>query len=462
MTNPRIRDPLHDLIEFTNSELERTLWQVLQTRPFQRLRRVKQLGFSDLVYPGATHSRFAHSVGVFHTARQLMAIVRQHTEDQSSKEQKALAASLVHDVGHGPFSHAFEKLGKRLGLKLADHETMSDKLIRDGEIAEVLDRQFDKGFAANVADIIRKDGVKTVQHAVVSSQFDADRLDYIRRDRLMSGTQHAGIDLRWLVANLEISSVATGVDAEQVGTIETFVLGPKAIQAAEAYVLGLFQLYPTIYFHKTTRGAEKIFTELLVRLVTLVQNSSTQATGLDPTHPLVRFAQTPENIEVALTLDDTVVWGALTQMANATDRLISEFSSRLRDRKLYKCYDIRAQVTHAFDPKSTSSDELIDKIDKCCAEIGRKLDEWSERKRGDRPCILIDVDERSPYKSVGESRGPLDRINVRTDGGNLVDKEQSSVVAALKTYKLFRVYFDEADAQTRAAVKRISEGEIEA
>jgi hypothetical protein len=129
MRNQRIRDPLHDLIEFytSNSELERILWKVVQTRPFQRLRRVKQLGFSDLVYPGASHSRFAHSVGVFHTARQLMEVIHRHQkEPQESKEHRALAAALVHDLGHGPFSHAFEKVGTRLGLKLADHENMSD------------------------------------------------------------------------------------------------------------------------------------------------------------------------------------------------------------------------------------------------------------------------------------------------------------------------------------------------
>lgn len=120
----RIRDPLHNLIEFqTDGELERVLWNVMATRPFQRLRRVKQLGFSDLVYPGASHSRFAHSVGVFHTARQLMGVVRKHGgARREGREQTALAAALVHDLGHGPFSHAFEKVGKRLGLKLADHE----------------------------------------------------------------------------------------------------------------------------------------------------------------------------------------------------------------------------------------------------------------------------------------------------------------------------------------------------
>ncbi|HXW72172.1 MAG TPA: HD domain-containing protein [Methylocella sp.] len=262
----RIRDPLHNLIQFnTKDELEGALWRVLETRPFQRLRRVKQLGFSDLVYPGASHSRFAHSVGVFQTARQLMEVVRKHVgKRQESRENRALAAALVHDLGHGPFSHAFEKVGDGLQLRLADHEHMSDRLIRNSEVADILN-EMGSGFACDVADIIKKQGRWSVHNTVVSSQFDADRLDYLRRDRLMSGTQHGGIDFEWLIANLALRSVPFGIDESQVGTIETFVIGPKAIQAAEAFVLGLFQLYPTVYFHKATRGAEKIFTELLIR-----------------------------------------------------------------------------------------------------------------------------------------------------------------------------------------------------
>jgi HD superfamily phosphohydrolase len=100
---------------------------------------------------------------------------------------------------------------------------MSDALIRQSEVSAVLD-ELGSGFANDVADIIQKDGIKTVQHAVVSSQFDADRLDYMRRDRLMTGTQHAAIDFRWLIANLEIGSVPIGVDDTQTGTVETFVL----------------------------------------------------------------------------------------------------------------------------------------------------------------------------------------------------------------------------------------------
>lgn len=179
----RIRDPLHDLVEFStgNNQLERVLWRVTQSRPFQRLRRIKQLGFSDLVYPGATHSRFAHSVGVFHTARQLMDIITRPMEmvDESKKHQ-ALAAALVHDLGHGPFSHSFETVGKRLDLKMAEHEYVSQEIIRTSEVAEIL-KEMGSGFADDVADVVRGVGKKTVYHAVVSSQFDADRLDYMRR-----------------------------------------------------------------------------------------------------------------------------------------------------------------------------------------------------------------------------------------------------------------------------------------
>ncbi|MCA3652137.1 MAG: HD domain-containing protein [Methylobacterium sp.] len=465
----RIRDPLHDLVEFFDTELDRALWDVVQTRPFQRLRRVKQLGFSDLVYPGATHSRFAHSIGVFHTARQLMGVVRRY-KNEPIVENKALTAALVHDLGHGPFSHAFEKVGKRLSLKLADHENMSDLLIRDSEVSDVLLKKIGRGFADDVADIIKKDGVKQIQHAVVSSQFDADRLDYMRRDRLMSGTQHSAIDFTWLIANLEVARVPYGVDDQPLGEIETFVLGPKAIHAAEAFVLGLFQLYPTVYMHKATRGAELLFTELLVRVVELVRSGDARNTGLPKAHPLVVFARNPEKRDVALALDDSVVWGALSLMAGASDELIKDFSARIRDRKLWKCIDIRTIVSSKFDPTGSilkenpdKIKELSEKIDKCCISIYEKLTEWDKAERKNRPRVLMDRDSRTPYKPVGVSKGPLDRINVQTNSGDLVDlNDRSNVVAALKVFELFRSYVAREDAEAETSVQKIVEGEIKA
>lgn len=463
MALQRIRDPLHNLIEFrVEDELEGNLWRVIRSRPFQRLRRIKQLGFSELVYPGACHSRFAHSIGVFHTARQLMNVIRREPDRSESRENRALAAALVHDLGHGPFSHAFETVGKRLGLRLANHEDVSDMLIRDGEVASILNRM-GSGFASDVADIIKKEGNVTVHNAVVSSQFDADRLDYMRRDRLMTGSQHSAIDFTWLIANLEIASVATGVDEQQTGLVSTFVIGPKAIYAAEAYVLGLFQLYPTVYFHKATRGAEKLFAELLIRIVTLVQDGDRESTGLSERHPLVRFALAPDDLENVLCLDDTVVWGALSMMADADDCIVGELATRLRDRKLYRCFDVRARISHEFDPESTCEAELLGKIKTCCAKVKEKLSEWDNANSGEMPRILIDEAARSPYKHVSGSEGPTERINVRTDGGELVDlKQRSPMVASLADFTLLRVYHNRDDLEAGRIIEQIIKGEVEA
>jgi uncharacterized protein len=461
MAGERIRDPLHDLIEFdtADDQLEKVLWEVIQTRPFQRLRRVKQLGFSDFVFPGAAHSRFAHSVGVFHTARRLMQVIRRDVHPaEDSKIAQALAAALVHDLGHGPFSHAFEPIGKALGLKMADHELVSDSLVRDSEVADAL-RALGSGFPNDVADVISGRGGNDIYRAVVSSQFDADRLDYVRRDRMMTGTQHAGIDYEWLMANITVGAVPFGVDEEQAGEVQTFVLGPKAIYAAEGYVLGLFQLYPTVFFHKTTRGAEKLFAELFKRIVSLVQDGSLAKTGLPKGHPLVKFAESPDEVESALALDDTVVWGALPMMAEADDETVADLALRLRDRRLYKCVDVRAWIAREKGDDAANSA----KTDKQCAAIEEKLYQWSGEKSTHSARILIDAQTRSPYKRLTESKkGPLNQINIQTLGGHLVDlAKRSKVVGELEIYKMCRAYHAKEDGEAKEAIEHIIRSEVE-
>lgn len=455
----RIRDPLHDLIDFDESvHLENVLWRVVQTRPFQRLRRIKQLGFSDFVYPGATHSRLIHSIGVFHTARRLMKVIEKNVSTyEQARADQALAAALVHDLGHGPFSHAFETLGARFGLKMADHEAVSDMLIRKSEIAEVL-RDLGSGFPDDVADIVRSAGTRTIYSAVVSSQFDADRLDYMRRDRLMTGSEHAHIDFEWLVQNLEVDMLPYGVDQTSLGQVQTFVLGRKAIFAAEAYVLGLFQLYPTIYYHKTTRGVEKLCTELLARLITLVKDGSAKQVGVPSNHPLVKFAKHPDQIEAALALDDTVVWGALSSLAEAKDQCIAQLAMRMRDRRLYKCIDVRVRIAHDKGDAQSASPEA----DTVCVNIRDELVAWSEKHKNGPPRMLLDEAFRSPYNRLTETKGPLNQINIRTEGGKLVDlAERSKVVAQLETYKAFRVYHPENDAEAMNQINQIIDARIQ-
>ena len=185
----RVRDPLYNLIEFREERVDDLLWQIIQTEAFQRLRRIKQLGFSEFVYPGATHTRFAHSLGVFHLARRLIEIIdvklkkRGSPTSNNAEKDAALCAALLHDLGNGPFSHAFEEVGKKFQLASVNHESITDKLIREGEIGVILDRYY-KGFRNNVAAAIGEHS--DIYSSVVSGQFDADRLDYMQRDRMMT------------------------------------------------------------------------------------------------------------------------------------------------------------------------------------------------------------------------------------------------------------------------------------
>ena len=196
----RIRDPLYNLIEFRAEAIDDLLWRIIQTEDFQRLRRIKQLGFSEFVYPGATHTRFAHSIGVFHLARRLIEIIDLKLKQRGSplsnvmKKETALCAALLHDLGHGPFSHAFEEVGKRLNLPFVNHERVTEKLIREGKIGQLLE-SYNTGLSANVAAAIGEHS--DIYSSVVSGQFDADRLDYMQRDRLMTGTNTGNVDLEW-------------------------------------------------------------------------------------------------------------------------------------------------------------------------------------------------------------------------------------------------------------------------
>jgi HD superfamily phosphohydrolase len=465
----RVRDPVHNLIGFGTDQFEHTLWQVIQTRPFQRLRRIRQLGFSELVFPGATHTRFAHSIGVFHMARQLMTLIRDHISKNPGiqflehQAQVALAASLVHDVGHGMFSHAFEAVGKDMNLPMARHEAFSEHLIRESEIANALNGPLGSGFAGEVATLIGRKEPGNLYDAVVSSQFDADRLDYMQRDRLMTGVQSSGIDLAWLLANLEIASVRTGADDEGAGTIETLVLGPKAALTAESYVLSLFHLYPNVYFHKTTRAAESMFGVLMRRLIRLLQEGQTGKTGLSPGHPIPRFAAEPGLMENALALDDTVFWGALPMLAEAEDSRLSASAVALRDRRLPVCMDVRYIVDSELPRRAGERrDQRRARVALACSNIEATLRDWLANEPDNAEPVLIDRQRRAPYKRYGDSQTPLNRILIRPGGTAVEDMaDLSPVIAGAEPFEIFRAYTNRGDSEAKTRLENIVRTEID-
>lgn len=441
----RVRDPLHDIIDFKAEQFENVMWSVVQTQPFQRLRRFKQLGFSELVFPGATHTRFAHSMGVFHIARRLMAIIQRHLGTDGFDPHRAnvaLAAALVHDVGHGPFSHSFEDAGKKLGIAFTKHEEISAELIATGEIAEAM-KPLGGGFASEVSQLIKIDGPTDIYSAVVSSQFDADRLDYIQRDPMMAGTKHSRIDFTWLISNIEVGEISEGVDEEFTGKKQTFVLNSKAFYAAEAYILGLFHLYPTVYFHKATRSAEKMFTYLLLRIFQLLQDGSLSKTGLQKSNPLIQFLSAPD-ARTFLCLDDSVIWGSLHELTAADDEVLRDLSLSLRDRKLLKCIDIREELLHGI---GRPVDDSV--LDKCCALASDAIAGWLSALKDHLPRIIVDEGTRPTYKRISEGKGALNQIHIMANGGLVDMSTKSKAIAASGTFKFLRAYTKSNDGEAQ-------------
>src|SRR5262249_9684748 len=153
-------------------------------------------------------------------------------------------------------------------------------------------------------------------------------------------------------------------------------------------------------------------------------------------HPLVKFAKSPEDIECALALDDTVVWGTLSLMIDSKDECVKDLSKRLRDRLLYKSIDVRAQIAHEKDDAAAMSAEADTVCANIYAKIMKCIEEWTAKAPDAAPRILVDEAERSPYNELTEDTGPLNQINIRTEGDHLEDlSKRSNVVRELKTYK---------------------------
>jgi HD superfamily phosphohydrolase len=364
MKTERIRDPIHDIIVFDDDGLvDESVWDLLKTPDVRRLRRIKQLGVSEFVFPSASHSRFAHSVGVFHNARRLVRIIEREIklkrvdgEFNLERAKVALYAALLHDIGHGPFSHAFEEARKALAAERGDaatkakirkHEAFTADMIEDksGRIGTILDGA---GVSAeSVADLVRAETPADMYHAVVSSSFDADRLDYLIRDRYMTGTGTGAIDLEWLMDNVRVAEIDFS-PPETIGGDpiyeHSFCLGYKARDAAEDFLLARYRLYTNVYFHKTTRGIEQMVSAFF-RFVARECAAKGDIMGLPDHHPLVRFfSPDGDNVENYRALDDTVVWGAIHTLAIAGTGAAKEIAGRILNREKPICLDVQ----HAF------------------------------------------------------------------------------------------------------------------
>lgn len=443
----RIRDPVHGLITFDFAdEVDKAAWRLINTPEFQRLRRVKQLGVSEFTFPGATHTRLSHSIGVFHLARRLMKVAERYVaadKISQSRRRTALLASLLHDLGHGPFSHAFENAEKaRLPKdKYRDHEHWTAELIqrRDGDIRRILKEEFgaDGAIADDIANMLKGDE-QDLYSSVVSSSFDADRLDYLQRDRMMTGSGAGAIDLDWLLDNLRVVDVPanSGEDTEDnsAETVQVFAFEEKALQSAESFILARFHLYSQVYLHKTTRGIEKMLTAFLLAFSEEAAKGAKADLAVPKDHPLrAYYAKATPDLKGYFALDDAVVWSAMETSAAKGKGLIRDFAERICARGIMK--GIAIDMVNP-QPNDIARRKFIDQHMK--GELGKSVFE-------DRAPLSIYKD---PSK---ETVKPHKRVHIRRDGGRVVDiTSLSKPVAALyQEQEILRYYFINQDDRTK-------------
>lgn len=226
---------------------------IINTREFQRLRHIAQLGFAQYVYPGANHTRLSHSLGTFQGCQKALQQLKASGVAIPDEWYNATAlAALLHDIGHGPFSHVFEE------EQLPDHDQRTREIINSGPELPGILNSIDPSLKNKIIQVLNWE-IGDEQNAylsyLVSSQLDCDRIDYLRRDSLHSGAGYGNFDRDWLLRALKPSPDRSSV-----------LLSPKGIHAAEQYLIGRYHMYKCVYFHKTVRAFECAFRGLCKRL----------------------------------------------------------------------------------------------------------------------------------------------------------------------------------------------------
>ena len=318
------RDPVHNIIPLRDDrEEDLLLIRLIDTPEFQRLRRIKQLGLGLYTYQGAEHSRFTHSLGALHLMTRILERLTEREELAAEDRAAARAAALLHDVGHGPFSHAMEKA---LGVH---HEKMTTLAVTSAETSlhQAL-KTFSAEMPARVAAIIEGTFTPRALGQLVSSQLDVDRMDYLLRDSLMTGAKYGFYDLEWIINALEI-------DRE----CDRIYVTARGLHAVEEYLQARYYMFRQVYFHRTLRSAEAVLRSALRRSLDLKASGadvwSAAGTALEK---LLR--REPLTITEHLSMDDSDVIFHMKQWRHSSDRVLSDLANRFVNRRLFKAIDL--------------------------------------------------------------------------------------------------------------------------
>lgn len=384
-----IRDAIHDYIHVDHL----IIWRLINSKEMQRLRRIKQLGGTYQVFQSAEHSRFVHSLGVYQVVRRMLETECLTNALSDYDKLCVMCAGLLHDIGHGPFSHSFE------GVFEENHEDMTVRMILEkSEVHDILVSLY-KQLPQDVASIIQHTHPNRILIQMVSSQLDADRMDYLLRDSYMSGTTYGHFDMSRILRTMRIRD----------GKI---VYKESGVQAIENYILARYHMYWQVYYHPTARSYEHLLQSVFQRVKDLYYDGYVFQTHL---HYLIPMLEHRFQVSDFVDLDEAVILYYFKEFTREKDFILSDLSSRFLNRHLFKYQQLKSQ-------KDLMSIKAIAKA------------------KGYHPdyYIVSDNQKQIPYLHYGES-GELSEIEILDSEGCLSPLPmKSEIVSAILNSKRFK------------------------
>lgn len=430
------RDPIHQLIRIAPGD--DVLLELIDTPEFQRMRRIRQLGVSWLTYHGAEHSRFSHSLGVFNFAQRIIAALQErygHGDKVSRKLQSLAlsikAAALLHDIGHGPFSHLFEHA---FDCK-KDHETWTREICMSDATAvgKLLKKHLDAG---DIASIIAKDFREKFVVDIISSQLDADRMDYLLRDSYYTGVAYGEYDISWLLHAMCLASVGkNGSHYQNLCLDDT-----KGVYAAERFVIARLHMYQQVYMHRVTRG----FEILLHNLFSAAAYCAARNKLPSETPPLVRkYFKKKGDLELGeyLSLDESQLVAACHVWAGSTSHHCQTIA------RLARAFLNRERIYAAVPIDTHDTAKIL--------KLTQRLNELEFESDGQTQTWGLDPIEDTAYKGmlyrVDQGKGPEEIVNqsiliatADSDGSARPVESKSALLKDMadKKFELARLYYD--------------------
>ncbi len=378
------RDAVHNYITVEHS----VILQLIDTCEMQRLRRIRQLGGTYQVYQSAEHSRFCHSLGVYQIAKLMCedSCIGKHINDYD--KLSVLCAALLHDVGHGPFSHSFEDAFK------ISHEDYTIKIIEGNTQVNTILESVHQGFSKVVSSIIKKQHPSQILIQMISSQLDADRMDYLLRDSYFTGTTYGQFDLQRILRIMEVKG----------GRI---VYRKSGVQSIEDYILARYHMYWQVYYHPTARAYE----QLLISIFKRANDLYDQGCDLGDIEYLEPFFKGEVNEQQYVDLDENIVFYYFKRFTKSADSILVDLTTRFFNRDLFTYDDV-------------DNNEQIEKYKEHYLSLGYNP----------RYYVVSDDQSQIPYRYYGSKRG-IHEIEIITSKGNVPLPEVSEIVWAITNSK---------------------------